>query len=569
MGFGLLKKKRLVSGNSSGGSNHVGDYSQRKHRTTDHTEGTTMEDFSFDGDECNSTPKVVVTGCKKGGVHSVVVVPKTTMVELQHEVLEKSNQCSILKENLTTLSVQMKRQESQIQSQLAAIQEQNAVLAAKAAEADEWKKRYEQFVSGSTNEALVAPVSLPSPALLAPLDPLLGQVSVDQPLVPPSRQASSELTPVGRSRAIPTRHSSALFLPMSMYTERHDDRDEEDSIDYPYGNVPPVTTTTDELDQAIASPHSPSRLQRLSPLRRKAPIRSKSANGGGGGGARGGGARGGGFKSIKSLLSIQPMFHFRDDKNDDDRVTTPTPGQGSSTTITSDSNHSSTEDSEPITDDNTKQQQHQAAAAAAAAVANVFDTMALELLDHATVPGCGFPEIADSVDRHHQGDEEHFTNEAADKTQEEREITLNPPTESLDTMAKELASRSVLQNGKEDESMFALGQAYVTLGEFMAHRQALLKKHAAEGTPLPEIDRSWSAFIETVAPGSSSLDLSISDLSFDSEDSFDDDYEECAAATGKPAPPEKSHADRLRSRVLRAAKREARRAHFTIEKVEC
>jgi hypothetical protein len=554
MGFGLLKK-RLVGGSSSNGGNNGGDKSQRNHRTTDHTEGTTMEDFSFDGDECNSTPKVVVTGCK-GGVHSVVVVPKTTMVELQHEVLEKSNQCSILKENLTTLSLQMKQQESQLQSQLAAIQEQNAALAAKAAEADEWKKRYEQFVSGSTNEALVAPLS-PSPALLAPLDPLLGQVPVDQLLVPPCRQVSSELNHVNISRAMPARHSSALNLPKSMYTERQDDRDEEDSIDHPYGNVLAATTATDELDQAFASPRSPSRL-RLSPLRRKAPIRSKSANVGGAGSIL--------SKGIKSLLSIQPLVHVRDDKNDD--PVTPAPSQGSSTTTTSDSNHSSTEGSEPMTEDDYAKHLEQQAAAA---VADVFDTMALDLLDHATVPFCGFPEIADSVDKHHQDDQDHSVIEAADKVQEEREISLVPPTESLDTMAKELTSRSVVQRrddgDKEDEAMYALGQAYVTLGEFMAHRQALIKKHAAEGTPLPEIDRGWSAVIETVAPSSLSLDLSISDLSSDSEDSFDD-YEECV--TGKQlAVQEKSQADRIRSRVLRTAKREARRAHFTIEKVEC
>lgn len=67
------------------------------------------------------------------------------LVELKHDVREKTSQCEILRETLSSMSMTMKNQAQQIGEKNAQIEEQERLLKAKSEECEEWKQKYEKL----------------------------------------------------------------------------------------------------------------------------------------------------------------------------------------------------------------------------------------------------------------------------------------------------------------------------------------------------------------------------------------------------------------------------------------
>jgi hypothetical protein len=137
MTFTILKKIRGASGHYL--ENGKGDLCRDDTDTTNYYEDC-FENLDGTIHEVNSS------GISDDSMESA-------FVELQHELREKTSQCTILRETLSTMSATMRRHEFQLKEKIAALEENVTLINEKTAECQEWKEKYEALVSKIEKEA--------------------------------------------------------------------------------------------------------------------------------------------------------------------------------------------------------------------------------------------------------------------------------------------------------------------------------------------------------------------------------------------------------------------------------
>jgi hypothetical protein len=70
---------------------------------------------------------------------------ESSFMELQHEVREKTSQCTILRETLTTMSAIMRRMEFQLKEKVTELEEKMSLCEQKTSECEHWKNLYESL----------------------------------------------------------------------------------------------------------------------------------------------------------------------------------------------------------------------------------------------------------------------------------------------------------------------------------------------------------------------------------------------------------------------------------------
>lgn len=167
MAFGILTKMR-------GGSPSLSVEKPTKEESLDETECTMEDSFqlhdnadTYEDDDTHPHTNDATSG---GGSESI----ESALVEMQHDLREKTAQCDILRETLSTMSVKMKRHECMLQEKIVALELQIELLEKKTGECATWKSKFETLVSEREHEFTTGTtLSIPTLSLLPRMDPLL------------------------------------------------------------------------------------------------------------------------------------------------------------------------------------------------------------------------------------------------------------------------------------------------------------------------------------------------------------------------------------------------------------
>lgn len=542
----------------------------------DETEST-MEGF-FDDDDDDEGPEEeplpIMESKARAGAAKQEDSIETALVELQHELREKSAQCDILRETLSTMSVRMKRQECQLQEKIDKVEEQLGLLAEKTIECDQWKSKYETLVSDRAEEALVTKPSSSSssssaaaqmhfPSILPAIDPLLGDPSLSVAYMSHSFSFTNRR---------PWKRSNSRLQKGGFSNTKNDNSDDnsdneeeceersttelslsEDSIEESYRS---------ELDMVYNNNRSSS-TKRSPPARRPAYHKSKKSR-----------------DMVKAFQTL-PMNWLGDDdgaKKEDEQtqetaslvkvepllevalvvVTTATQEEG-----TNGAEPEAVEDPAPSAEDPATPNVEQLA-------------MPVQELDIPQVAAVVVEEEVEAVNVVDQVEEDVVATVVV--------VSISPPANGDYHVAPSSSENCIVRLLDDDDD----NNKHLTLDELMQRYQPDDDEDSRDSC-IDELIGSSAIVVEEESnlDDMSMVSSSTEDDDDDDDDSDDNDDDDDAVETefhknenGVPcvisylqpnanSENAKTLAEKLRSRIRRTAKREARKAKFVIEKVEC